>query len=83
VTDHRIIRFGVFQVDLDSGELFRSGVKVKLADQPFQILTMLLEHPGEVVTREQLCERLWPVDASFQYRWFGTRGSSRKRVTRS
>jgi len=60
--EHRIIRFGVFQVDLESGELFQSGVKVKLPDQPFQILTMLLEHPGEVVTREQLCERLWSHD---------------------
>ena len=54
------IRFGVFEVDLNSGELRKHGVKIKLHDQPFKILTILLEHPGEVVTREQLCERLWP-----------------------
>jgi len=56
---HRV-RFGVFEVDLRSGELRKHGVKIKLHEQPFQILAMLLEYPGEVVTREQLCERLWP-----------------------
>ena len=54
------IRFGVFEVDLNSGELRKHGIRIKLHDQPFKILTILLEHPGEVVTREQLCERLWP-----------------------
>jgi Tol biopolymer transport system component/DNA-binding winged helix-turn-helix (wHTH) protein len=58
----RIVRFGVFEVDLKSGELRRSGLKVKLQEQPFQVLTALLEHPGEVVTREELRERLWPAD---------------------
>ena len=56
------IRFGIFEVDSQSGELRRRGLKVKLQEQPFQALVMLLERPGEVVTREQLQERLWPAD---------------------
>src|SRR5882724_6820057 len=56
------VRFGVFEVDLRSGELHKQGIKIKLHDQPFQILAMLLEHPGELVTREQLHQRLWPSD---------------------
>ena len=55
----RIIRFGVFEVDVQSGELRRSGVKVKLQEQPLQVLCVLLEHPGQVVTREDLHSRLW------------------------
>ncbi len=58
----RIIRFGVFEVDLHSGELRRNGLKVKLQGQPFQILALLLERPGEVVTRDDLRSRLWPAD---------------------
>src|SRR6202050_874914 len=58
----RIIRMGVFELDLHSGELRRNGLKVKLQEQPFQILALLLEHPGEVVTREGLRRRLWPAD---------------------
>lgn len=56
------IRFGIFEVDLQAGELRRQGFKVKLQDQPFQILVMLLELPGEVVAREDLQKRLWPAD---------------------
>ena len=56
------IRFGIFEVDSQSGELRRSGLKIKLQEQPFQALVMLLERPGEVVTREQLQEGLWPAD---------------------
>lgn len=55
-------RFGVFEVDLHAAELRRNGLKVKLQEQPFQILTLLLERPGEVVTREDLRNRLWPAD---------------------
>lgn len=58
----RIIRMGVFELDLHSGELRRNGLKVKLQEQPFQILAFLLQHPGEVVTREELRRRLWPAD---------------------
>jgi Tol biopolymer transport system component/DNA-binding winged helix-turn-helix (wHTH) protein len=58
----RVMHFGVFEVDLQAGELRKSGLRVKLQDQPFQILVLLLEHPGQVVTREQLQQRLWPAD---------------------
>jgi Tol biopolymer transport system component/DNA-binding winged helix-turn-helix (wHTH) protein len=57
-----VLRFGIFEIDIRAGELRRSGVKLKLQEQPFQVLCALLEHPGEVVTREDLRSRLWPVD---------------------
>ena len=56
----RIVRFGVFEVDRAAGELRKQGLKVKLQEKPFQVLTLLLERPGEVVTREELQRRLWP-----------------------
>jgi len=58
----RIVRFGVFEVDLVSGELRKNGSLIRLQEQPFQVLTMLLERPGEVVTREDLRTKLWPAD---------------------
>lgn len=58
----RMIEFGVFEVDQRAGELRRNGARVKLQEQPFQILALLLERPGEVVTREELQTRLWPAD---------------------
>jgi DNA-binding winged helix-turn-helix (wHTH) protein/Tol biopolymer transport system component len=58
----RSLQFGIFEVDLHARELRRNGSKVKLQGQPFQILTMLLERPGEVVTREELQQKLWPAD---------------------
>src|SRR5258708_6821384 len=57
-----LIRFGVFEADLQSGELRKQGSKVKLREQPFQVLAALLEHPGEVVTRDELQAKLWPAD---------------------
>ncbi|HEY6945053.1 MAG TPA: winged helix-turn-helix domain-containing protein, partial [Candidatus Acidoferrum sp.] len=57
-----VIRFGVFEVDLRTWQLRRNGVKVRLQEQPFQVLAMLLEHPGEAVTREELRTRLWSSD---------------------
>jgi TolB-like protein/Tfp pilus assembly protein PilF len=56
------VRFGVFEVDLEAGELRKQGQKIKLQNQPFQLLQMLLEHPGEIVSREALRQRIWPVD---------------------
>ena len=56
------IRFGVFEVDLRAGELRKKGLKVKLQEQPLQVLQILLENPGEVVTREELQRRIWPSD---------------------
>jgi Tol biopolymer transport system component/DNA-binding winged helix-turn-helix (wHTH) protein len=53
------IRFGAFEVDAQSGELRREGKKVKIQEQPFQVLILLLERPGEVLTREELTKRLW------------------------
>src|SRR5215831_1818011 len=57
-----IVRFGAFEVDLRAGELRKSGLKIKLQEQPLQVLTMLLRHPGEVVTREELQKAVWPAD---------------------
>jgi DNA-binding winged helix-turn-helix (wHTH) protein/tetratricopeptide (TPR) repeat protein len=57
-----VIRFGVFELDAQSSELRRNGMKVRLGDQPVQILKVLLEHPGELVTREHLRQRLWTSD---------------------
>jgi TolB-like protein/DNA-binding winged helix-turn-helix (wHTH) protein/Tfp pilus assembly protein PilF len=54
------IRFGVFEVDVQSGELRRQGTRVKLQEQPFQALALLLEHPGKVLTREEFQKKLWP-----------------------
>ncbi len=56
------LRFGVFELDLRAGELRKHGLRVRLQEQPFQALATLLEHPGEVVTREDLQKRLWPAD---------------------
>jgi TolB-like protein/DNA-binding winged helix-turn-helix (wHTH) protein len=56
------IRFGVFEVNLRAGELRKQGVKIKLQEQPFQVLQILLEQPGEVVSREELQRRIWPSD---------------------
>src|SRR5262245_21593434 len=57
---NRIVRFGAFEVDLDRGELRKRGLRVRLQEQPFQVLILLLERPGEVVSREELIGRLWP-----------------------
>lgn len=55
-----ILRFADYALDLRAGELHKGGRKIKLQEQPFQILAILLQHPGEVVTREELRQRLWP-----------------------
>ncbi len=59
-----LVRFGDFAVDLRSGELHKEGVKIKLQEQPFRLMIVLLEHAGEVVTRDELRQRLWPEDTS-------------------
>jgi DNA-binding winged helix-turn-helix (wHTH) protein len=63
----RIIRFGTFQADLDSGELFRDGLKVRLPDQQFRFLATLLERPGEIVSRDEMRRRLWPDDTNVDF----------------
>jgi len=60
--DSYMVRFGAFEVNLRSAELRKQGLKVKIQEQPFQVLAMLLEHPGQVVTREELHKKLWPAD---------------------
>jgi TolB-like protein/DNA-binding winged helix-turn-helix (wHTH) protein/Tfp pilus assembly protein PilF len=58
----RVLQFGAFEVDLRTGLLRKSGARIKLQEQPFQVLTMLLEKPGDMVTREELRQKLWPAD---------------------
>jgi len=63
----RVLKFGVFEEDMQVGELRRSGMRQKLAGQPFQVLQLLLERPQEVVTREELRQRIWPGNTFVDY----------------
>jgi TolB-like protein/DNA-binding winged helix-turn-helix (wHTH) protein len=63
----RVLKFGVFEVDLEAGELRKSGMLLKLVGQPFQVLQLLLQHPQEIVTREELRRCLWPEDTFVDY----------------
>ena len=58
----RILRFGPFEADLRAGELRKQGMKVKLQEKPFQLLALLLERQGELITREELRQQFWPTD---------------------
>ncbi len=58
----RLLRFGVFEVDLAAGELRKNGARIRLQEQPFQVLTALLQNAGQVVTRDDLREKIWPAD---------------------
>lgn len=60
-TTSRLIRFGLFEADVTNARLTRKGVRIRLQEQPFRILSMLLERPGEIVTREELRQQLWPA----------------------
>ncbi len=57
-----VVRFDRYEADLDSGELRKQGTRIRLREQSFQVLAALLEHPGQVVTREDLRQRLWGGD---------------------
>jgi DNA-binding winged helix-turn-helix (wHTH) protein len=57
-----IVRFGIFEADLISAELRKNGTRLRLQEQPFRVLTLLLESPGQIVTREELRQKLWPAD---------------------
>jgi len=61
-SEKKVFRFGVFEADAGTGELRKSGVRLRLQDQPFQVLLAMLERPGEVVGREELRQKLWPAD---------------------
>lgn len=63
----RVVRFGSFEVDLRSRELRKHGLRIKLQDQPFCVLELLLEHPGDLVTREELQRQIWPADTSVDF----------------
>jgi len=70
--DHRLamtepLRFGVFEIDPSARELRKHGVRIKLQDQPFAVLLILLEKPGQLVTREELQQRLWPADTFVEF----------------
>jgi len=56
------VHFGAFAADLRSGELYKNGIRLRLQKQPFEVLKLLLERPGDVVTREELRQKLWPAD---------------------
>jgi DNA-binding winged helix-turn-helix (wHTH) protein len=61
-SESRLLRFGVFEVDLAAGELRKNGARLRLQEQPFQLLVVLLESAGRVVTRDELRHRVWPAD---------------------
>jgi len=61
-TSRTVVRFGEFELDQDAGELRRNGAKVRLQEQPLQVLQILLEHPGRLIPREELQRRIWPSD---------------------
>src|SRR5262249_27478902 len=70
--DHRLamaepLRFGVFEIDPSARELRKHGVRIKLQDQPFAVLLILLEKPGQLVTKEELQQRLWPADTFVEF----------------
>src|SRR5262249_25100614 len=58
----KIFKFAVFEADLPSGELRKNGTRVRLQEQPFQLLAFLLQHPQQVISRTELREKLWPAD---------------------
>src|SRR5260370_4205611 len=62
VREHPVLCFGVFEADLRTRELHKQGVRLKLPRQSFQVLQMLLEHPRELVTRDEFRQALWPAD---------------------
>jgi DNA-binding winged helix-turn-helix (wHTH) protein len=62
VESSHYVGFGEFELDLRTRELLVGGSKFDLQEQPFQVLSLLLERPGELVTREELTQRLWPAD---------------------
>ena len=63
----KFVRFGTFEADLEQLVLSKNGLRIRLQEQPFQILAMLLEHPGELVSREQIGQRLWPANTFVEF----------------
>ena len=77
----RLVQFDAYGLDTQTGELRKHGVKVKLQGKPFQILQALLERPGEVVTREDLKQRLWPGDTFVDFESGLNTAANRLRLT--
>ena len=67
IPTRQAVCFGPFKLDLKAGELHQDGRKIRLQEQPFQVLKMLLEHPGEVVSREEIKKKLWPNDTIVEF----------------
>jgi DNA-binding winged helix-turn-helix (wHTH) protein len=67
ISKTRLVRFGPFQLDVRAGELRKHRIRIKLREQPFQILLLLLEQPGEVVLREEIRLRLWPNNTIVEF----------------
>src|SRR5580693_4307829 len=63
----RIIRFGAYEADLREASLTKAGIRIRLQEQPFQILVLLLEHPGQIVTREEIRHKLWSDDTFVEF----------------
>ncbi len=61
-SEAKLLRFSVFELDLDAGELRKNGKRIRLQEQPFQVLAMLVENAGRVVTRDALRQKIWPAD---------------------
>src|SRR4029077_13056760 len=61
-SSHAMVRFGAFELDQHSGELRKDGARIRLQEQPLQILRILLEHPGKIITREELRDKIWQSD---------------------
>ena len=67
VPARRLLQFGIFELDVDAGELRKQGIRVKLQDQPFKALQLLLERAGQIVTREELRARVWPANTYVEF----------------
>src|SRR5713101_2682835 len=78
---HRILRFGVFELDVRTGELRKHGIKLRLQGKPLQVLQALVERPGEVVTREELQRRLWPSNVFVDFENGLNTAANRLRIT--
>src|SRR5229473_634112 len=75
------VRFGVFQLNLAAGELRKHGIRIRVAGQPLEILAILLEKPGEVVTREELRAKLWSEDTFVDFEHSLNKAVNRLRQT--
>ncbi len=75
------VQFGVFELNMQTGELRKSGIRIRLQGKPFQILQALVEHPGEVVTRDELRKRLWPADTFVDFESGLNTAANRLRLT--